>query len=449
MDRRKFMGTAAAGAAGLAFMGPGSDARAGVSRPNIVIIMADDLGWGDIGCYGSEGINTPSLDRLAEGGAKLTSFFSSGPVCSPSRAGLLTGRYPARLGINGVFFPSRNPTTPLIHACTGMGMGMDTDEIILAERLKQADYATCCIGKWHLGDLKKYRPHHRGFDHYFGLLYSNDMTPLPLHRNDEVIEKSPVNQNYLTQKYTQEALDWLDSNHDKPFFLYMPHTFPHIPLHASSDFRGRSSAGLYGDCVEELDWSVGEILKALDKYGIAENTFVFFTSDNGPWYQGSPGGFRGRKGETFDGGMRVPGIARFPGVIPAGSTSDEMSMNIDLFATACALAGTEPPHDRPVDGLDIIPLLKGGKSPHDALFFYKGNNLQAVRSGRWKYRRRHAGWTTASFMVAKGPMLFDLDTDPDESYNVIDLYPEKAKELEQLMEDWESSFVKGAPKKRT
>jgi arylsulfatase A len=447
MDRRKFMGTAAAGAAGLVLTG----ARATLARgkkPNIIIIMADDLGYGDLGCYGSEGIATPNLDRIADEGARLTSFFSSGPVCSPSRAGLLTGRYPARVGVTGVYFPSRNPTTPLIHGVTSLGPGMNTRELTLAQRLKTAGYRTCCIGKWHLGDMKQYRPNHRGFDHYMGLLYSNDMTPLPLYRNDEIIEKSPVDQNYLTRNYTKEAIQWIDENHDKPFLLYLPHTFPHIPLHASPEFRGSSSAGLYGDCVEELDWSVGEVLKALDKYGIAEDTFIFFTSDNGPWYQGSPGGFRGRKGQTFDGGMRVPGIARWPAMIPAGKTSDEMSMNIDLFATSLAIAGVEIPEDRTIDGKNILPMLRGDETPHEALFFYKGKSLQAVRADTWKYRRRHMGWGAGVeyAFISKGPMLFNLETDPNESYNVIDLYPEKARELAKLMDDWEAGFVKGVPR---
>jgi arylsulfatase A len=445
MKRRDFIGTAALGAAGLAIKG-GRLKASSPRKPNIIIIMADDLGYGDLGCYGSEGISTPNLDRIASEGVRLTSFFSSGPVCSPSRAGLMTGRYPPRTGVTGVYFPSRNPITPIIHAPMGLGPGMNTDEITLAQILKTSGYRTCCIGKWHLGDMKRYRPNHRGFDHYLGLHYSNDMIPLPLYRDDEIIEKSPVDQNYLTRKYTEEALRWIDENHDMPFLLYIPHTFPHRPLHASPEFRGISRAGLYGDCVEELDWSVGEVLKALDKYGIAENTFVFFTSDNGPWYQGSPGCFRGRKGETFDGGMRVPGIARWPGKIPAGIVSDEMSMNIDLFATSIAIAGAEVPRDRPIDSRNILPMLNGGETPHEAIFFYKGNKLQAVRAGRWKYRRRHMGYTTGSFIIKKGPMLFNLDTDPNESYNLIDLYPDKARELAQVMDDWEANFIKGVPR---
>jgi uncharacterized sulfatase len=408
--------------------------------------MADDLGYGDLSCYGSEAIKTPNLDRMAGEGVRLTSFFSSAPVCSPSRAGLMTGRYPSRVGVTTVYFASRNPLGPVYNTLAGIGEGMNPREITMAQALKTAGYATCCIGKWHLGDMKRYRPNHRGFEHYFGLLYSNDMTPLPLYRNDEIIEKSPVDQDLLTQKYTREALDWLGDNHDRPFLLYFPHTFPHQPLHASPEFRGRSDAGLYGDCVEEVDWSVGEVLKALDKHGVADNTFVFFTSDNGPWYQGSPGGQRGRKGETFDGGMNVPGIARFPGVIPAGTTSDEMSMNFDLFATALTLAGEPLPSDRPIDGKDIMPMLAGSASPHEALYFYKGRELQSMRMGKFKYRRRGMGYTTASFPLVQGPMLFNLEDDPDESYNVMDKFPDVAKKMDAMMRDWEAAMKKGVPR---
>ena len=253
-------------------------------------------------------------------------------------------------------------------------------------------------------------------------------------------------QDYLTQKYTREAISWIEQNRDQPFLLYMPHTFPHIPLHASPDFRGQSRGGLYGDCVEELDWSVGEVMAALDKHGLADNTLVFFTSDNGPWYQGSTGGLRGRKWETFDGGMRVPGIARWPGVIPAGATSDQMAMNFDLFATALELAGLTPPADRPIDGKNLLPMLQGEATPHDALFFYATKKPLAVRSGHWKYHCRRAYWTTGSFYFRKGPMLFNLETDPNESYNVIDLYPEQAAGMENLLEMWEDNFVTGVPK---
>jgi len=368
-------------------------------------------------------------------------------VCSPSRAGLLTGRYPIRTGTTDVYFPMRNPLGPAINSTHHIGAGLNLKEITLAQAMKTAGYATCCIGKWHLGDLKPYRPHHRGFDHYLGLLYSNDMTPLPLFRDDEIVERAPVNQDYLTRKYTDEALAWLTQNKDRPFFLYFPYTSPHEPIHASPEFRGRSAAGLYGDCVEEIDASVGEILAFLDREGLAQNTFVFFTSDNGPWYEGSAGPLRGRKDQTFEGGMRVPGLARLPGVIPAGKVSHEMSMNFDLFATACALAGAPLPDDRPMDGNNVLPLLQGGPSPHDHLFFYKSRHLQAVRQGQWKYHRRHHDYNAAYPTTQKGPFLFNLANDPDEAYNVAALFPDKAAELEGLMRDWERGLVKGVPRK--
>ena len=423
MDRRRFLGTAAAGAAGLAVAGKrGWAGVASGDQPNVIIILDDDLGYGDLGCYGSQSIATPNLDRLAGEGVRLTSFFSSAAVCSPSRAGLLTGRYPVRTGIPSVLFPSQNPATPMIHSLYGLPPGLNPREITLGQAMKNQGRATAAIGKWHLGDLKPYRANHRGFDRFFGLQYSNDMTPLPLFMNDEVVERSPVNQDLLTQKYTREAVRFIAENKDRPFFLYLAHTFPHVPLHASPEFRGRSKGGLYGDCVEEMDWSVGEVMKALDQHGIAGRTFIFFTSDNGPWYQGNPGRFRGRKNETFDGGMRVPGLARWPGVIPAGKVVGEMAMNFDLFATALAVAGGKPPADRPIDGMNILPLLQGEPTPHDALFFYKGRELQAIRSGKWKYHRRHNVAIYPFFSLEsgpkKGPLLFDLERDPAESYDV-------------------------------
>ncbi len=418
-------------------------------RPNIVIIMADDMGYGDLGCFGSELISTPNIDRLAGEGVKLESFYSCAAICAPSRSGLMTGRYPIRNGVTMNFYPSRRPLESVsMHLLSGIGWGMDTREITLAQALKPAGYAAACIGKWHLGDIRKYRPHHRGFDHYMGVLYSNDGRPLNLYRMDEVIEEHPVDQNYLTQKYTREAVRFIDDNRDRPFLLYLPHTFPHIPLHASPEFRGRSRGGLYGDTVEEIDWSTGEIMAALERHGLGEDTFVFFTSDNGPWYQGSTQGYRGRKNEAFEGGMRVPAIARWPGVIPAGGVSSEMSMNFDLFATAVGLAGSGLPADRPIDGKNIMPMLNGGPSPHKALFFYWLDNLHAVRVGRWKYHRPHRFWSASFFFAKKGPMLFDVEEDPYESYNLIDRHPDKARELEELMREWESNLVKGLPEGR-
>ena len=445
MDRRTFL-TSTAAAAALA-VGPARAAR----KPNIVIILCDDLGQGDLGCYGSEAIATPNIDRLAGQGVRLTSFYSSAPVCSPSRAGLLTGRYPVRTGITQVLFPSRSGLGGSPAVAGGNPVGLPLNETTLAESLAPAGYRRGMVGKWHLGDLKPFRPNHRGFERYFGLLYSNDMVPLPLMRNDEVVEQ-PADQETLTRRYTAEAIGFIKENRDRPFLLYFAHTFPHQPLHAAADRRGRSKGGLYGDCVEEIDWSTGEIMKTLDELGLANDTFVFFTSDNGPWYQGSPGLARGRKNETFDGGMRVPGIARLPGVIPAGTTSAEPAMNIDLFTTAVTLAGALLPgrldgnpksnnsQERIIDGRDLMPMLAGGKSPHEALYFFNGKSLEAVRAGEWKYQRAHPiamyPFLSPYSGPTYGPWLFNLTDDPNESYDCALKYPEKAREMEGILKAW-------------
>ena len=439
MDRRDFLCAGALVSAGL-LAGPRARGQAGParSRPNFVLILADDLGWGDLGCYGSRAIATPNLDGLAATGARLTNFFSSAPVCSPSRAGLLTGRYPPRTGITQVLFP-HNSLMDLGLRAAGVPAGLPLDEMTLPELLHQSGYATACVGKWHLGDQPQYRPAARGFDASFGPLYSNDMEPFEIYRGNELVEKAPADQDHLTQHYTAEAVRFIEQNISKPFFLYLPHTFPHVPLHASPEFRGRSQGGLYGDAVEEIDWSTGQVLETLVKHGLAENTLVLFSSDNGPWFQGSPGAYRGRKNETFDGGMRVPLVARWPGRIPPGRVSDEPGMKIDLFTTLLAAAGIKPPADRPIDGKDLLPVLaEQQKSPHQALFFYQGAELQAVRSGRWKYHRRHR--VLVYPFGKQGPWLFDLENDPNESYDASLKYPEVARRLEQMMLDWEATF---------
>ncbi len=440
MERRRFLGATAAGSAGCML---GNGLRASFKgKPNIVLIMADDMGYGDLGCFGSELIETPVIDNMADEGIKLTSFYSCASICAPSRSGIITGRYPIRNGVTMNFYSSQNPARSIpMQTLSGIGWGMDTDEITLADALKPRGYECGCIGKWHLGDLKRYRPHRRGFDYFFGVLFSNGMKPFKLFRMDEVVEY-PVDQDRLTQRYTEEAISFIEKNRDRPFFLYLPHTFPHIPLHASSEFRGSSRGGLYGDCVEEIDWSTGQVLSALSRLGLSEDTLVIFTSDNGPFYEGSTGGHRGRKNQPFEGGMRVPFIARWPGVIPAGQVSKEMSMNFDLFTTVLEAAGAPIPGDRVIDGKDMLPLLKGGQSRHDALLFYWLDNLHAVRKGRWKYHRQHRFWASSFFFAKRGPMLFDVEGDPHESYNLIDLYPEKARELEVLMNDWEARLEK-------
>src|SRR6266540_1881026 len=337
----------------VACVGSFAGAQSGRRPPNIIIIMADDLGYGDLGCYGHPSIRTPNLDRMAAEGIRFTDFYASAPVCTPSRAGLMTGRLPLRTGMASdarrVLFPDS-------------AGGLQPNEITIARALKAKGYATACIGKWHLGHLPQYLPTRHGFDYYFGIPYSNDMDrdpkapegregifhakieyfQVPLMRNEEFIER-PADQATLTRRYTEEALRFIEQNKSKPFLLYFPHTFPHVPLFASAKFKGTSPRGLYGDVVEELDWSAGQVLDLLRREGLAQNTFVFFTSDNGPWltqdqHGGSAGLLREGKGSTWDGGMRVPGIGWWPGRIRAGSVTRDLASNLDLLPTCLALA---------------------------------------------------------------------------------------------------------------
>lgn len=362
-SRRKFLSRAAAGAiAGIA--------RAESRPPNIVLIYADDLGYGDLSCYGS-GIRTPNLDRMAEEGIRLTDFYSASPVCSPARAALLTGRYPSRVGVPRVLGPDEPA-------------GLPDSETTIAKMLKGVGYATACIGKWHLGSRPGFLPMDRGFDEHFGTPYSNDMVPCPLVENGQVLEPS-VNLANLTRRYTQRAVSFISRSKDRPFFLYIPHTFPHIPLAASPEFQGRSGHGAYGDAIQELDWSVGQVIQALKDAGVDGNTLVMFSSDNGPWYQGSAANLRGRKGSTYEGGMRVPFLARFPGRIPAGQVSAHMATALDILPTAARLAGTSLP-PLPVDGIDIWPILRGDDAPPNRDVFVYFNDIfpQCARMGPWK-----------------------------------------------------------------
>jgi arylsulfatase A-like enzyme len=417
--------------------------------PNVVIIFADDLGYGDLGCYGHPTIRTPELDRMAAEGMKFTQFYSAAPVCTPSRAALMTGRLPIRTGMTSdkrvVLFPD-SPG------------GLPPEEVTLAEALKERGYATGAIGKWHLGHLPQYLPTRNGFDEYFGLPYSNDMyskqrgdPPVPLMRGEEIIEQ-PVVQETLTRRYTEEAVKFIEQHRGGPFFLYIAHTFPHIPLFASDSFRGKSARGLYGDTVEELDWSVGQVLKTLRNLKLAEDTFVFFTSDNGPWLTqhlqgGSAGLLREGKGSTWEGGMREPAIAWQPGRIPAGVTTQELGSTMDLYVTAIRMAGGEPPADRPIDGYDLRPVLyRTGPSPRQEMFFYRGIRLMAVRQGPWK-----AHFITQPSLGAgkaethEPPLLFHLGHDPSEQYNVADKQPEVVKRLQELAADHKAHVVPGKP----
>ncbi len=408
--------------------------------PNVVLILFDDLGYGDLGAYGSRAIRTPHLDRLAREGARLTQAYSASPYCSGSRAALLTGRYAVRSGLDHVV---QVPWTlrDLLLRIGKRNRRLPAEELILPEVLAAAGYATGILGKWHLGDESPSLPNERGFDTFYGLLHSNDQGKPVVWKDREVVEGHPVDQTTLTRRYTEKAVAFLEANRDRPFFLYLPHTFPHVPLHVSEERRGASEGGLYGDVVEELDDSVGVVLEALARLGLEKRTLVLVTSDNGPWFQGSPGGIRGRKMDVFEGGMRVPFLAFWPGRIPADQVLDDLVMGIDVFPTLLELAGLPLPEDRVIDGRSLVDLLERGRpAPHEALYFYQLGVLRAVRRGRFKYHDRHRvfygnpmDWPWGP-MLRRGPWLFDLGLDPDESYDVSDRHPEVARCLRALLE---------------
>ncbi|MEZ5354381.1 MAG: sulfatase [Bryobacteraceae bacterium] len=397
----------------------GSAARAQTRPPNIVVIYADDLGYGDLGCYGSQ-IQTPHLDAMAAQGMRFTHFYSASSVCSPSRAALLTGRYPIRTGV------------PRVLGQNDAG-GLDESETTLAEMLRSAGYATACIGKWHLGNAPGATALDRGFDSFFGIPYSHDMWPRPLMVDRAVVEQ-PAQVEALTRRFTDRAVDFIAQSKDRPFFLYMPHTAPHIPLAPGKDFDGRSGQGAYGDVVQEMDWSVGQVLEALRANGVDENTLVLFSSDNGPWYQGSPGLLRGRKGQTYEGGMRVPLIARWPGRIPEGAVSDAFASTMDVVPTVARWTGAPLPANR-LDGADLSPVLTGEASQVERgpFFYFNDIYLQCARIGEWKLHISRfdipafvplkKGVTRVNLRLPR-PELYNVVHDPEESYDRASRNPE-------------------------
>lgn len=427
----------------------GSNTARGDRPPNVILIYADDLGWGDLACYGHPVIRTPNLDRMAAEGMRFTNFYSAGEVCTPSRAALLTGRYPVRSGMaHDQFRVLRNNSKG----------GLPKQEVTLAESLKAAGYATACVGKWHLGHLPEHLPPKHGFDHYFGMPFSNDMRPspdapkgrakffeenndfwqTPLIRDSEVIEPNPV-QSALTGRYTEEALKFVEASADKPFFLYFAHTFPHVPLFASDEFRGKSPAGLYGDVIEELDWSVGQVLDTLKRLGIDDSTLVMFSSDNGPWlifnqHGGSAGLLREGKGSTWEGGMRVPGIFRWPGKIPPGAIQREVASTLDVVPTVSRLIGREP--SETLDGSDIQPLLfNTGTVKREPFLYYRGTQLYAARLGDWKiHRLTRSAYGNDKAEAHDPPQLYHLGSDPGERFNVASDHPDVVADLQSAVE---------------
>lgn len=407
-------------------------------RPNVILMICDDLGWADLGCYGSK-LNTPNLDRMAGEGRRFTRLNTAHPICSASRSALLTGRYATRTGTRPVYFPYSTDGTNL-------------DEVTIANLLHAQGYRSMCIGKWHLGSLPQYLPTSRGFDSYLGVPYSVDMQPLPLIKDQTPIEAN-ADRALLTPRYTEAALQFIDTPSPHPFFLYLAYSYPHIPINASPRFKGKSKQGIYGDAVEEIDWSVGQILDKLKHNNLDENTLVIFTSDHGPWYQGMPGPHRGRKGTTFEGGCRIPFLARWSGHIPAGTVCQARASNLDVVPTLANICGAGLPA-KPLDGVDISSLLGGSDTepdrPHPLLYFsgFRGGfDLQCARSGNWKLRISQyanepyvlGGECGENYLLEK-PELFDLDDDPGESYDVADKYPEVVKRISAEVDRLVPSF---------
>jgi arylsulfatase A-like enzyme len=418
-----------------------------------VIVLTDDQGYADLGCFGAKGIATPNIDRMAREGIRLTDFYVAQAVCSASRTALLTGCYPNRVGILGALFPTSN-------------LGLGPGERTIADLLKSRGYATAMMGKWHLGHRSASLPIHHGFDEYFGLPYSNDMVPgtnpmarvlgiqipfppLPLIEGDKVVATNP-DQSLLTKEYTERAVKFIGQHKDRPFFLYVAHTMPHVPLAVSDRFKGTSQRGLYGDVIQELDWSVGEILNAIRSNGVDDKTLVLFTSDNGPWllygnHGGSAGPLREGKQTSWEGGVREPFVARWPGHIPAGSVCHEPAMTIDILPTIASLTGCALP-ELPIDGKNIWPLLSaqpGAKSPQEAYYIYWGRELQAVRAGRWKLHLPHPYRTLDGLPGSDGKRgknkdartelaLYDLQDDIGETTDVAEKHPDIVKRLEAL-----------------
>ena len=417
-------------------------------QPNIIVILMDDMGYGDIGTQGAIGYETPNLDKMGNEGMRFTRFYSVQAVSGASRAGLLTGCYPNRIGFSGA--PGPDAVT-----------GINENESTMAEVLKQKGYACAAYGKWHLGHHTKFLPTHNGFDEYYGIPYSNDMWPhhptgtypdLPLYEGDKVIAYNP-DQSQFTTNFTERAIQFIDKNKKRPFFIYLAHPMPHVPLFVSDKFKGKSKQGLYGDVIMEIDWSVGQILQKLRKEGLDENTLVVVTSDNGPWinygnHAGSTGGLREGKGTSFEGGQRVPCLMQWKGTIPAGSVCNKLAVNIDLLPTFAHISGAAMPSHK-TDGVNLFSLLQGDtkSTPRTSfLYYYRRNSLEAVSDGEFKLIFPHPTRTYEGFAPGNDGMpgraeenklleekiLIDLRRDPGERYNVLSQYPEAAGRLEQM-----------------
>jgi len=409
--------------------------------PNVVIILADDLGYGDLSCFGSPGIRTPNLDRMATEGIRFTEFYVGTSICTPSRAALLTGRLPVRTGMNS----ADNGNNVLYPGSSG---GLQPSEITIAEALKTVNYTTGIVGKWHLGDQPKYLPNNQGFDYYFGVPYSHDMgystnkkfPPLPVYRNEKVVQTEP-DLSTLTKMYTTEAVSFIKRNKDKPFFLYYASNAPHTPLFPSPEFKGKSKRGAYGDVVEELDWSIGKVLATIKELKLDKNTLVLFTSDNGPWLPkgedgGSAGLLFGGKGSPYEGGYRVPAIAWWPGTIKANQISESVIRTMDLFPTIAHLAHAKLPADRVLDGTNVTDLLVGNKQDNNGIiYYYTRTKLCAIRKGNWKALFESYETYKKPRVEHNPPLLYNVETDPSERFDV-------SKDHTDVVQDMQKEYDK-------
>ena len=436
----------------------GQYTAADASKPNFVVMYADDLGYGDLGCFGHPTVSTPNLDRMADEGMRFTQFYSAACVCTPSRAALMTGRLPVRSGMcsnkRRVLFPDSDG-------------GIPEREVTLGEALQQQGYATACFGKWHLGHLPEYLPTNNGFDEYFGIPYSNDMDRVasapkgraaflepkneywnvPLLRNTEELER-PTDQTTITKRYTEEAVRFIREHKDTPFFVYLPHSMVHVPLFRSPEFVDKSRRGLYGDTVEEIDWSMGQILDTLRELKLDTNTLVWFSSDNGPWLTfdeqgGSAGLLRMGKGSTWDGGMREPTLAWWPSKVGPGVVAEDVGSTMDIYATCVNLAGGRVPDDRIVDGVDLSPVLFGtGSSPREHIFYYRGTEVWAVRVGPFKaHYRTKSGYLKDPEIRHNPPLLFNLEEDPAEKFDIAADHPDVLERIAAVVAEHKRKLV--------
>jgi arylsulfatase A-like enzyme len=418
-------------------------------KPNIVFVLYDDLGYSDFSHTGSKSISTPSIDQLAQNGVVLNQFYSPAPVCTPSRFGYLTGRHAERGGLSHVVFPSGHNFDRFLRF-SGLNVGIPSAEITIAEIVRAAGYNTGLIGKWHLGDTENSIPNAMGFDYFYGSLYSNDMEPFALYENQSVAIQAPVDQTLLSEHYSKATANFINSQKDSPFFLYLAHNFPHLPLFVRDSKLGESDGGLYGDVVEELDEGIAHLVKSLKAAGVYDNTLIIITSDNGPWYQGNPGNARGRKGETFEGGMHVPFVAHWPKGVCQGCELNGLASGIDLLPTILDILDLPAPDDRIIDGRSILQYLQGKESsPHEYIYYLSGK-LLGVRNERFKYMPKrpvpyNLAGRTIGISMKNGPWLFDLKNDPNESYDVSARFPEEFKQLQKVYNVKSKSMQENLP----